>query len=218
MTICTHPLSSQRNDSLASFCRFQDQLSRTVSCFLPVFLFALVGFEHCIANQFYVSLAIMYGLLSTWSTMLPLLTYPWFLHCIANQFYVSLAIMYGVLSTWSTMLPLLTYPWFEHCIANHIYVSLTHVRCPTGYSTTPTHPSLCTHTHLTSNPPTLSTLLPLLTHPCYQHLTTSTPPLTHSPTYFITTPLPWLYRYGADATVGEFIAQNLIHTTNPPTH
>ena len=43
----------------------QDQLSRTVSCFLPVFLFALVGFEHCIANQFYVSLALMYGCNST---------------------------------------------------------------------------------------------------------------------------------------------------------
>ena len=29
----------------------QDQASRTVSCFFPIFLFALVGFEHCIANQ-----------------------------------------------------------------------------------------------------------------------------------------------------------------------
>jgi len=29
----------------------QDQASRTVSCFLPIFLFALVGFEHSIANQ-----------------------------------------------------------------------------------------------------------------------------------------------------------------------
>ena len=54
----------------------QDQLSRTVSAFLPVFLFALVGFEHCIANQFYVSLGLMYGAESTlgefiWRNLIP---------------------------------------------------------------------------------------------------------------------------------------------------
>jgi formate/nitrite transporter len=54
----------------------QDQLSRTVSCFLPVFIFALIGFEHCIASQFYVSLGLMYGADSTlgefiWRNLIP---------------------------------------------------------------------------------------------------------------------------------------------------
>lgn len=39
----------------------QDQVSRIVSCFLCVFIFATIGYEHCIANQFYVSLGQMYG-------------------------------------------------------------------------------------------------------------------------------------------------------------
>lgn len=43
----------------------QDQLSRTVSAFLPVFVFATVGFEHCIANMFFVPLGLMYGAKTT---------------------------------------------------------------------------------------------------------------------------------------------------------
>lgn len=39
----------------------QDQVSRIVSCFLCVFIFATIGYEHCIANQFYISLGQMYG-------------------------------------------------------------------------------------------------------------------------------------------------------------
>ena len=64
-TPTSRPLSHANQTQLIPFNVSQDQLSRTVSCFLPVFLFALVGFEHCIANQFYVSLALMYGCDST---------------------------------------------------------------------------------------------------------------------------------------------------------
>uniref|UniRef100_A0A0G4I9I7 PAS domain-containing protein n=1 Tax=Chromera velia CCMP2878 TaxID=1169474 RepID=A0A0G4I9I7_9ALVE len=39
----------------------QDQISRTISCFLAVALFATVGLEHCVANLFFVPLAMMYG-------------------------------------------------------------------------------------------------------------------------------------------------------------
>mmetsp|Transcript_37754 Transcript_37754/g.91835 ORF Transcript_37754/g.91835 Transcript_37754/m.91835 type:complete len:440 (-) Transcript_37754:371-1690(-) len=39
----------------------QDQFSRTVSCFLPVFAFATIGFEHSVANMFYASLGLFYG-------------------------------------------------------------------------------------------------------------------------------------------------------------
>ena len=39
----------------------QDQISRIFSCFWPVFLFATVGFEHSVANMFYVSLGQMLG-------------------------------------------------------------------------------------------------------------------------------------------------------------
>eukprot|EP00919_Chromeraceae_sp_WS-2016_P073517 GHVR01173877.1.p1 GENE.GHVR01173877.1~~GHVR01173877.1.p1 ORF type:complete len:540 (+),score=78.43 GHVR01173877.1:28-1620(+) len=39
----------------------QDQFSKTVCCFVPVFLFATVGFEHCVANMFFVPLGLMYG-------------------------------------------------------------------------------------------------------------------------------------------------------------
>ncbi len=58
------------------FIASQDQMSRTISCFLPVFIFALIGFEHCIANQFYVSLGLMYGADSTlgdfiWRNLIP---------------------------------------------------------------------------------------------------------------------------------------------------
>eukprot|EP01135_Chromosphaera_perkinsii_P007054 Nk52_evm3s680 gene=Nk52_evmTU3s680 len=39
----------------------QDQISRIVSCFLPIGLFAVVGFEHCVANMFYGPLGMFYG-------------------------------------------------------------------------------------------------------------------------------------------------------------
>jgi hypothetical protein len=36
---------------MALFLASQDQASRTISCFVPIFTFGLIGFEHAIANQ-----------------------------------------------------------------------------------------------------------------------------------------------------------------------
>lgn len=47
----------------------QDIASRVLSLWFPVMLFVLSGFEHSIANMFYLPLAIFSGLPSTWSSI-----------------------------------------------------------------------------------------------------------------------------------------------------
>jgi len=39
----------------------EDMTGKILGCFIPIAAFAAIGYEHCVANMFYVPLALMYG-------------------------------------------------------------------------------------------------------------------------------------------------------------
>jgi formate/nitrite transporter FocA (FNT family) len=39
----------------------EDISGKILGCFIPIMTFATTGFEHCIANMFFVPLSLMYG-------------------------------------------------------------------------------------------------------------------------------------------------------------